>query len=175
MIIHCIGPSPQIDYDTMPMSVLVTTACKPGQPLPVTLVKRGRRSPRDRRELDVAVEWDSTMGSVMRMTRLRATYLVDPEFCVFIVPMADSLHVKKVVPILVVIKASIPNSFVWVGRHNDAAVDEFLHGNIPEFGAITLLHRNYKPLEEEPVPGERIGRREKRETSWKKLMADDDD
>ena len=90
-------------------------------------------------------------------------------------PMADTVKMQRRTMMLVAIKHSSPNSFVFVSRYNETAVHHFLCGEIIEYDATVLLHRGYDPSTEESLPSEAPRRQEPRDSVWKHLMATDDE
>jgi hypothetical protein len=177
MIIHLVGSGPHIDYDTLPKSIVLTTV-RPMESTEPFVIRVGLGSssrPVLRDKQDPAVEWDSGHGSIMRQTRLSPNRRRNEEFFCYIAPMFDTVLMKHKRMILVVVKHSSPNSFVFVGPYNESAVQHFLMGEIVEFGGTVLLHRHYDPEAQESLPNETRKRSEPKDTAWKRLMSTDDD
>ncbi len=177
MVIHCIGDHPSIHAERFPLSVVVITACPAETPLPVVRLSRNRIGPPIvRTPITPASEWvvpDFGTNTKMRVTRLIAR-TSSSRLHVFLVPMARDLRVEAVKTALIVIKPGSPNSFVWVLKHSDPVVYEFLEGRIPECDGVTLIHPTYDPLAMEPLPEEKTKPMGKCPTAWQHLLRDDE-
>lgn len=179
MIIHCIGTYPHIDFQELPYSVVVRTAyTRSSQTRVVKMMRHSFRPGAERKAVEPITEesvTDYRSDGLVAMTRLLVFRGREDGYGVFIVPMADSLKVRSVKMVMVVIKHSHPNSFVWVDEFKEAAAHMFLKGENPDCGSVVLLHRDYDPFNMDQITGERTWKRRSSRgtTAWEHLVSDD--